>query len=190
MQRELKNILFRFTVVNALILTLIAALSVPQSADSATNGTKVCVNSKTKAVFLKSTCAKGETSKYLSSSASTTEAQATALVGKSAYEIWLELGNSGTKTDFINSLKAQPAAQSALDKLWDLSGCQGRMQIIELLVNFTYQYSTPNDGSDPVLLPLTLDQVDRTALSIAGCPTSWLQEGLGFNNGGPVTVPR
>ena len=34
--------------------------------------------------------------------------------GKSAYDIWIEEGNHGTKADFLNSLKAQaPAASSS-----------------------------------------------------------------------------
>jgi len=32
-------------------------------------------------------------------------------VGQSAYDIWVDMGNIGTKTDFIESLKAQPAPE-------------------------------------------------------------------------------
>ena len=34
---------------------------------------------------------------------------------KSVYDIWLELGNTGTPQDFINSLKGKSAYEYALD---------------------------------------------------------------------------
>lgn len=39
------------------------------------------------------------------------EEQGTGADGKSAYEIWLELGNTGSKQDFIDSLQGQPGPQ-------------------------------------------------------------------------------
>lgn len=39
------------------------------------------------------------------------------LNGKSAYELWLEAGNSGTLKDFLNSLKGEKGERSPLPEL-------------------------------------------------------------------------
>jgi hypothetical protein len=39
----------------------------------------------------------------------------TGIQGKSAYQVWIDAGNIGTETDFINSLRGEPGAVSFTD---------------------------------------------------------------------------
>lgn len=52
------------------------------------------------------------------------EAKSEALAGKSAYEIWLELGNAGTVAEFINSLTG-PAGADGVAGVQGASGIDG-----------------------------------------------------------------
>lgn len=53
--------------------------------------------------------------------------------GKSAYEIWLELGNTGTETDFLNSLRGEQGEQGKTGKSYDISLDGTTLTITELL---------------------------------------------------------
>lgn len=77
--------------------------------------------------------------------------------GKSAYQIWLDLGNSGTEQDFINSLKApsatpvKRAATSVFVDLNDLKNIVGRFDNgcwveMRTMASWVPLYATGADG--------------------------------------------
>lgn len=83
--------------------------------------------------------------------------------GKSAYQIWLDLGNSGTEQDFINSLKApsaapaKRAATSVFVDLNDLKNIVGRFDNgcwveMRTMASWAPLYATGADGYGSVTL--------------------------------------
>lgn len=83
--------------------------------------------------------------------------------GKSAYQIWLDLGNSGTEQDFINSLKApsaapaKRAATSVFVDLNDLKNIVGRFDNgcwveMRTMASWVPLYATGADGYGSVTL--------------------------------------
>lgn len=89
-----------FILVTLSVLgTLIVSGAVVTAVDSQATSTSksICVNKQTKDPKLRNNCRSNE--RFL------VTADVLINSGKSAYDTWLELGNKGTKQDFINSLK-------------------------------------------------------------------------------------
>lgn len=105
--------LFSAAALIGVLLVTGVVVSVDQAANSSGNIRAFCVNKKTEKVSFRKTCKANE--KRFSYAKS----------GKSAYQTWLDLGNSGTEQDFINSLKGSNGsavrsfATSCYQKLMD-----------------------------------------------------------------------
>lgn len=74
---------------------------------------KVCVDKKSKLIYYKSKCSKSESLVLL------TNGTFRAL---SAYETWLQAGNTGTETDFLNSLKGEDGSNGRTTSVYDSLG--------------------------------------------------------------------
>lgn len=89
----------------------VGVLAVVAPSQAVSKGRSICVDTATKELKLRKNCRAAET--FFSSASVLKQG------GKSAYDTWLELGNKGTKQDFINSLVGPRGASGS-------SGSSGR----------------------------------------------------------------
>lgn len=88
-------------ILSAITLSLASAVGIPDAFAAKIENREICVSKSTKELKLRKKCKADE--QFLASAESLLSG------GKSAYEIWLDLGNTGTESQFINSLRGASA---------------------------------------------------------------------------------
>jgi hypothetical protein len=112
-------------VVSAVALIIPVSISIQASA--APKSVTFCVNKISKAVKQKATCLKSETKVQISGQG---------VAGKSAYDLWIASGNTGTPGDFLKSIKGQDGSSGSsspagfLGKLGEQLSCQERWRFV------------------------------------------------------------